>query len=161
VNPDAFGIARFCSEYKTSEQRGQEGKSLREKVPRISQAEFEVAPDRSDPVKVIKKSSEGRLEHLIPIRYVRMSKSVFVYYRGTASFMAVDLAQTPTSNNRVQACGDCELFLDAIESGEIQAIIEVWGEFFSLITRTLCAGVRNKSIISFFQYFQDHPLNLR
>jgi hypothetical protein len=46
VNRDAFGIARFCSEYKTSEQRGQEGKSLRGKVPRVSQAEFEVAPDR-------------------------------------------------------------------------------------------------------------------
>lgn len=69
VNRDAFGIARFCSEYKTSEQRGQEGKSLREKVPRVSQAEFEVAPDRTDPVKVIKKSGEGRFEHLIPIRY--------------------------------------------------------------------------------------------
>ena len=35
--------------------------------------------------------------------------------------MAVDLAQTPTSNIRVQACGDCELFLDAIESGEIRS----------------------------------------
>jgi uncharacterized protein (DUF2252 family) len=109
VKRDAFGIARFISEYKTSEQRRQEGKSLRDKVPRVSQAEFEVAPDRTDPVKVIKKSSEGRLEHLIPIRYGRMSKSVFAFYRGTASLMAMDLAQTPTSNIRVQACGDCHL----------------------------------------------------
>ena len=109
VKRDAFGIARFISEYKTAEQRRQEGKSLREKVPRVSQAEFEVAPDRTDPVKVIKKSSEGRLEHLIPIRYGRMSKSVFAFYRGTASLMAMDLAQTPTSDIRVQACGDCHL----------------------------------------------------
>jgi uncharacterized protein (DUF2252 family) len=109
VERDAFGIARFISEYKTSEQRRQEGKALREKVPRVSQAEFEVAPDRADPVKVIKKSSEGRLEHLIPIRYGRMSKSAFAFYRGTASLMAMDLAQTPTSDIRVQACGDCHL----------------------------------------------------
>jgi hypothetical protein len=76
VKRDAFGIARFISEYKTAEQRRQEDKSLRQKVPRESQAVFEVAPDRIDPVKVIKKSSEGRLEHLIPIHFGRMSKNV-------------------------------------------------------------------------------------
>ncbi|MGB9175644.1 MAG: DUF2252 domain-containing protein [Methanoregula sp.] len=82
---------------------------LRETVRRVSQAEFEIPSDRTDPVEVIKKSSEGRLEHLIPIRYGRMAKSVFAFYRGTASLMAMDLAQTPTSNIRVQACGDCHL----------------------------------------------------
>jgi uncharacterized protein (DUF2252 family) len=109
VKRDAYGIARFISDYKTGEQRRQEGKSLREQVPRESQAEFEVGPDRTDPVKVIKKSSEGRLQHLIPIRYGRMAKSAFAFYRGTASLMAMDLAQTPTSDIRVQACGDCHL----------------------------------------------------
>src|SRR5512137_478806 len=109
VQRDASGIAKFITEYKTGDQRRQEGKSLREKVPRESQAEFEPASDRTDPVKVIKKSSEGRLEHLIPIRYSRMAKSAFAFYRGTASLMAMDLAHTPTSNIRVQACGDCHL----------------------------------------------------
>src|SRR5512136_1584556 len=109
VERDAFGIARFTSCYKTSEVRRQEGKNLREKVPRESHANFEMAPDRTDPVKVIKKSSEGRLQHLIPIRYGRMSMSVFAFYRGTASLMAMDLAKTPTSDIRVQACGDCHL----------------------------------------------------
>ncbi len=109
VKRDAYGIARFISDYKSGEQRRQEGKSLRDKVPRESQAEFEVGPDRTDPVKVIKKSSEGRLQHLIPIRYGRMAKSAFAFYRGTASLMAMDLAQTPTSDIRVQACGDCHL----------------------------------------------------
>jgi len=109
VKRDAYGIARFISDYKTGKQRRQEGKSLREQVPRESQAEFEVGPDRTDPVKVIKKSSEGRLQHLIPIRYGRMAKSAFAFYRGTASLMAMDLAKTPTSDIRVQACGDCHL----------------------------------------------------
>ena len=109
VKRDAFGIARFIADYKTSEQRRQEGKALRAKIPRESHAEFEMAKDRPDPVKVIKKSSEGRLQHLIPIRYGRMAKSVFAFYRGTASLMAMDLAPTPTSGIRVQACGDCHL----------------------------------------------------
>ena len=109
VERDAFGIARFMSVHRSGEQRREEGKSLREKIPRESHAEFEMASDRPDPVKVIKKSSEGRLQHLIPIRYGRMSKSAFAFYRGTASLMAMDLAQTPTSDIRVQACGDCHL----------------------------------------------------
>ena len=109
VQRDASGIAKFITEYKTGEQRRQEGKALRANVPRESHAGFEIASDRTDPVKVIKKSSEGRLQHLIPIRYGRMSKSAFAFYRGTASLMAMDLAQTPTSNIRVQACGDCHL----------------------------------------------------
>jgi uncharacterized protein (DUF2252 family) len=109
VQRDASGIAKFITEYKTGEQRRQEGKALREKIPLESQAECEMPSDRTDPVKVIKKSSEGRLEHLIPIRYGRMAKSAFAFYRGTASLMAMDLAQTPTSNLRVQACGDCHL----------------------------------------------------
>jgi len=79
VKRDAFGIARFIAEYKTAEQRRQEGKALRAKIPRESHAEFEMAKDRTDPVKVIKKSSEGRLQHLIPIRYGRMAKSVFAF----------------------------------------------------------------------------------
>jgi uncharacterized protein (DUF2252 family) len=109
VKRDASGIAKYITEYKTGEQRRQEGKALREKIPLESHAECEMPSDRRDPVKVIKKSSEGRLQHLIPIRYGRMSKSAFAFYRGTASLMAMDLAQTPTSNLRVQACGDCHL----------------------------------------------------
>ena len=109
VKRDAFGIAKFISDYKTAGQRREEGKILREKIPRESHAEWEMASDRTDPVKVIKESSKGRLQHLIPIRYGRMSKSFFTFYRGTASLMAMDLAKTPTSDIRVQACGDCHL----------------------------------------------------
>ena len=109
IERDAFGNVKFISEKKTSKQRREEGKSLREKIPRESHAEFGVASDRPYPVTVIKKSNEGRINNLIPVRYGRMSKSVFAFYRGTASLMAMDLAQTPTTNIRVQACGDCHL----------------------------------------------------
>src|SRR5437763_15801399 len=38
-----------------------------------------------------------------------MMQSPFAFYRGAAAIMAADLALTPTSGIRVQACGDCHL----------------------------------------------------
>ena len=46
---------------------------------------------------------------LVPIRYGRMIASSFAYFRGAAAPMAWDLAHTPTSGLRVQACGDAHL----------------------------------------------------
>ena len=54
-------------------------------------------------------SSVDRLEHLVPIRNGRMLKSPFVFYRGAALNMALDLARTPKTGLRVQACGDAHL----------------------------------------------------
>ncbi len=45
----------------------------------------------------------------MPIRYGRMLASPFTFYRGTAAIMAMDLAKTPQSGFRVQACGDAHL----------------------------------------------------
>jgi uncharacterized protein (DUF2252 family) len=109
IKYDEYGLARFISDYKTAAQRKQDGKVKRNDVPRESLAEFEPVSDRKDPVFVIKKSSENRWEHLIPIRYGRMSKSPFTFLRGSASLMAMDIATTPTPDIRVQACGDCHL----------------------------------------------------
>ena len=109
VERDEYGLARFITEFKTSAQRKQEGKDRRNEFPREAHAEFEPASDRPDPVSVIKKSSEGRWEHLIPIRYGRMSKNPFTFLRGSASLMAMDIATTATPDIRVQACGDCHL----------------------------------------------------
>src|SRR5262249_36258458 len=52
---------------------------------------------------------KGRIPELIPIRYGRMVRTPFTFYRGAALNMAADLAVTPTTGLRVQACGDCHL----------------------------------------------------
>ena len=109
VKRDHYGMAKFVTDYKTAAERKKEGKEKRNTIPRESHAVFEPASDRKDPVSVVKKSSEGRWEHLIPIRYGRMSKSPFAFLRGSASLMAMDIATTPTPDIRVQACGDCHL----------------------------------------------------
>lgn len=86
-----------------------EGKSLRDKCPRESHAVWKPATDRLDPIHFLEESSKGRMPELIPIRYGRMIQSPFTFYRGTALNMAADLATTPVSGLRVQACGDCHL----------------------------------------------------
>jgi uncharacterized protein (DUF2252 family) len=45
----------------------------------------------------------------VPIRYGRMLASAFTFYRGAAGIMAMDLANSPASGLRVQACGDAHL----------------------------------------------------
>ncbi|MCI0456038.1 MAG: DUF2252 domain-containing protein [Gemmataceae bacterium] len=85
------------------------GKSLRDKCPRGAHAAWQVPHDRPDPLHLLEESSKGRILELIPIRYGRMLQSPFTFYRGAALNMAADLATTPASGLRVQACGDCHL----------------------------------------------------
>lgn len=85
------------------------GKSLRNKAPRTSQAEWSANSNRPDPVEILIESSKGREAHLVPIRYGRMLKSPFAFYRGAAGIMTADLAQTPSTGVYVQSCGDCHL----------------------------------------------------
>ncbi|MFN7803999.1 MAG: DUF2252 domain-containing protein [Planctomycetaceae bacterium] len=85
------------------------GKSLREKCPRQSHGDWQPPPNRPDPLELIQQSNVGRLPQLIPIRHGRLLHSPFSFFRGTALNMAHDLATTPASGLRVQACGDCHL----------------------------------------------------
>ncbi|OAI41350.1 hypothetical protein AYO40_03270 [Planctomycetaceae bacterium SCGC AG-212-D15] len=85
------------------------GKSLRDKLPRESHAAWKPVAERPDPLVLMEESNKGRMPQLIPIRHGRMLRSPFTFYRGAALNMAADLAGTPASGIRVQACGDCHL----------------------------------------------------
>ena len=87
----------------------EEGKSLREKCPRKSHAVWKAPDNRPDPLRLLEESNKGRIPQLIPIRYGRMVQSPFTFYRGAALNMAADLASTPATGLRVQACGDAHL----------------------------------------------------
>ena len=87
----------------------EEGKSLRGKCPRKSHAVWKAPDNRPDPLRLLEESNKGRIPQLIPIRYGRMVRSPFTFYRGAALNMAADLAVTPATGLRVQACGDCHL----------------------------------------------------
>src|SRR5689334_16605673 len=70
-----------------------DGRALRKVAPRSSHAVWRPPLDRRDPVEILIESSVGRVEHLLPIRYGRMSQSPFSFYRGAAAIMAADLAR--------------------------------------------------------------------
>ena len=93
----------------TPAERAARGKAARLQVPRSSQAAYESAPSRPDPVALLEEQAESRVPELVPIRYGRMLVSPFTFFRGAALIMASDLATTPTSGLTVQACGDAHL----------------------------------------------------
>lgn len=95
--------------HPTHAEQREMGKALREKCPRSSHAVWAPPNDRADPLVLLTESCKGRIPGLIPIRYGRMLKSPFAWYRGSAMSMAADLAGTPTTGLRVQACGDAHL----------------------------------------------------
>ena len=85
------------------------GKALREKSPRERHGMWKKPADGRDPIDILETSNRGRLPELIPIRYGRMLSSPVTFLRGSAGLMAHDLAATPSTGLRVQACGDCHL----------------------------------------------------
>lgn len=93
----------------SADERRAKGKALRGVAPRVSHAGWKPPKGRCDPVDLLKESDVGRVPALIPIRHGRMAASPFAFYRGSAALMAADLATTPTSGLRVQACGDAHL----------------------------------------------------
>ena len=88
--------------------RGQlymQGKAHRDSCARLSHAKWKPPADRVDPVEILEACNQGRLPELIRVRYGRMIPSPFVFYRGAAAIMAADLARSPSTGIRVQACG--------------------------------------------------------
>ena len=85
------------------------GSGQRRVMPRSSHARWVPPADRPDPVTVLEEQAKTRVPDLVPIRYGRMAVSPFAYFRGAAAPMAWDLAHTPTTDIRVQACGDAHL----------------------------------------------------
>ncbi len=91
-----------------SSARAEAGKAARKRVPRVSHAGFEPAPDR-DPIAILAAQEEDRLPDLVPLRHERMAESAFAYYRGTPAVMAFDLSTTPRTDIVVQASGDAHI----------------------------------------------------
>lgn len=90
-------------------ERAASGKAARSGAPRSAHAGWDPAPEREDPVAILERQAGTRVPELVPIRYGRMAASPFAFFRGAAAVMAADLATTPDSGLRVQACGDAHL----------------------------------------------------
>lgn len=96
-------------DHATPEQRNAAGKAMRDAVPRAAQGAWKPHPKRPDIMALLQSADANRLPELVPIRYGRMLRTPFTFYRGSAAIMAGDLATTPGTGLRVQACGDAHL----------------------------------------------------
>ncbi len=92
-----------------TEAKYEAGAALRKDVPRSAHAEWTAPADRPDPVTILEAQAAQRVPDLVPIRYGRMLVTPGTFYRGGAGIMAWDLAHTPTTEMRVQCCGDAHL----------------------------------------------------
>ena len=102
------------------------GKRLRDACPRHAHAVWKRPSNRPDPLRLLENSNLARIPELIPIRYGRMLRSPFTFYRGAALTMAADLAVTPATGLRVQACGDAHLLnFGAFATPERRVIFDV------------------------------------
>jgi hypothetical protein len=93
----------------TFTERYAAGKALRTACPRVGHAVWNPPAGRPDAVRLVLQSEKGRVPELLPLRHGRMVRSAFTFYRGSALAMATDLASTPATGIRVQACGDAHL----------------------------------------------------
>jgi uncharacterized protein (DUF2252 family) len=89
--------------------RGEAGRSRREAVPLAAHAELVADVDRREPLSILAQQDSSRLAELVPIRYGRMSRTPFTFLRGAAAVMASDLAAGPSTDLRVELCGDAHL----------------------------------------------------
>ncbi len=89
-------------------ERAAAGRAARSGAPRSTHGAWAPAPGR-DPIAILAAQERSRVPELVPIRHARMAASPFAFFRGAAAVMAADLAATPVSGFRVQACGDAHL----------------------------------------------------
>jgi uncharacterized protein (DUF2252 family) len=108
-NDEARAKDAFLEPAIEPEIRALKGRGARQRVKRSSHGAWEPADGRPDPLELLGAQDETRVQSLLPIRYGRMSDSPFAFFRGSATIMAWDLGQLPTTRLAVQACGDAHL----------------------------------------------------
>ncbi len=105
----APGRLRFEHAHVVSfQERFDEGRSARSKIPRGSHGEYTPRTDR-DPLGIIEKQNAARLEDLVPLRISRMLANPFAFYRGTAAIQAADLRTGVDTNAEIVICGDAHI----------------------------------------------------
>ncbi|HVR45626.1 MAG TPA: DUF2252 domain-containing protein [Candidatus Binatia bacterium] len=92
----------------TRAQRLAAGRAIRTSCPRSRQATWHRA-DSVDALALIEESNAGRVPGLVPVRYGRMARSPFAFFRGCAIVQARDLLTSPSTGVKVQLCGDCHI----------------------------------------------------
>jgi uncharacterized protein (DUF2252 family) len=125
-------VDTFMAARPSVNERLAAGKALREKVPRSGHAEFKPRSDRPDPVAILEKQNESRVQKLVPVRYARMLVTPFTFLRGSAAVMARDLSETPVTGLQVAACGDMHVSNFGVYASAERSLIFAINDFDEL-----------------------------
>jgi uncharacterized protein (DUF2252 family) len=109
ATPIAQTVVLPMEQHPFRDERIASGRAHRKVTARSALGEYVPAADRPDPIAMLEATNEGRLPQLIPLRHGRMLPSPFTFLRGAAAAMAFDLGHSPSTQLRVQLCGDCHL----------------------------------------------------
>jgi uncharacterized protein (DUF2252 family) len=102
------------------------GASLREKITRIGQGEWDPKQRKASFLDLLRASEKGRMSNLLPIKAARMALSPFGFYRGAVPIMAADLSQLPCTGIHAQICGDAHVHnLGAFEGQDGRLIFDI------------------------------------
>jgi uncharacterized protein (DUF2252 family) len=93
----------------TGKKSTEYGRAQRKHLSRSELDNFDPGSRRFDALKVIAESCQGRVPRLIPIKFQRMSLSLFAFFRGTVEVMAADLASAKNTRIEVQLAGDAHV----------------------------------------------------
>ena len=85
------------------------GRERRKQIRRVDHAAWNGKLRREDPLKLMARSMQGRVPHLVTMKYELMASSPFGYFRGAVPVMAYDLAQMAHTGIMNQLCGDAHV----------------------------------------------------
>ena len=91
---DAAMSATATLNNEPPERRRKLARDRRREIPRSSLGVWKPPPGRPDPIDVLRRQEQHRIEELLPIRHQRMSASPFAFLRGAAAVMA-PMSQAP------------------------------------------------------------------
>ena len=93
----------------SAKDRIEQGRRQRKELSRGIHKDVRAEARDFDPLAILRSSAEGRLKHLLPIKYERMAANPFAFFRGAVAIMAADLAGLPHTAIQVQLCGDAHV----------------------------------------------------
>jgi uncharacterized protein (DUF2252 family) len=93
----------------TAAERSARGKAARKVLHRRSFQDWAPPSGRPDPIALLEAQAADRVPELLPIRYGRMARTPFAFFRGAAAVMAHDLGSGPDTGLVTQLCGDAHL----------------------------------------------------
>ena len=94
---------------KSIQERKKEAKEYRKVTSRKDLGVWKVQTGRAVVEELIRMQESTRVKELIPVRHERMAATPFTFFRGAAILQAHDIASTPGTTFRVQACGDAHI----------------------------------------------------